>query len=54
MRSANHDRRAQRDVRQRCGQWPPGYRVPFETELMAEYGCARMTVNKAMAALVEA
>ena len=42
------------EARIRSGQWPPGYRVPFETELMAEYGCARMTVNKAMAALVEA
>lgn len=38
----------------RSGDWTPGHRVPFETELMAQYGCARMTVNKAMAALVEA
>lgn len=38
----------------RSGDWPPGHRVPFETELMAQYGCARMTVSKAMAALVEA
>lgn len=38
----------------RSGQWPPGRRVPFETELMTQYGCARMTVGKAMSALVEA
>nr|WP_194247911.1 histidine utilization repressor [Caulobacter sp. RHG1] len=38
----------------RSGDWEPGYRVPFETELMAQYGCSRMTVNKAMTALVEA
>jgi len=42
------------EARIRSGEWTPGHRVPFETELMAQYGCARMTVNKAMAALVEA
>jgi GntR family histidine utilization transcriptional repressor len=36
------------------GEWRPGDRIPFEHELMAQYGCARMTVNKAMASLVEA
>jgi GntR family histidine utilization transcriptional repressor len=36
------------------GAWPPGYRIPFEHELMARYGCARMTVNKALAGLVKA
>lgn len=38
----------------RSGAWLPGHRVPFETELMVQYDCARMTVGKAMAALVEA
>ena len=33
------------------GEWPPGHRVPFEHELMAEYGCSRMTVNKVLSAL---
>ncbi len=33
------------------GQLRPGDRIPKETELMAEYGCARMTVNKALSAL---
>jgi GntR family histidine utilization transcriptional repressor len=36
------------------GAWPPGYRVPFEHELMQTYGCSRMTVNKVLSALAEA
>lgn len=36
------------------GDWRPGHRIPFEHELMTQYGCARMTVNKAIASLVEA
>lgn len=36
------------------GQLRPGDRIPVEHELMARYGCARMTVNKALSALVEA
>lgn len=35
------------------GQWPPGYRIPFEHELMEQYGCSRMTVNKAVTMLAE-
>lgn len=35
------------------GAWPPGHRVPFEHELMATYGCARMTVSKALSALAQ-
>ena len=42
------------EARIRSGEWAPGHRVPFETELMAQYGCARMTVNKAMAGLADA
>jgi len=38
----------------RSGAWEPGHRAPTEAELMAQYGCSRMTVNKAMTALVEA
>lgn len=34
------------------GEWPPGTRIPPEHELMAEWGCARATVGKALAALV--
>lgn len=33
------------------GEWPPGYRIPPEHEIMAEWGCARATVSKALAAL---
>ncbi|HJV42505.1 histidine utilization repressor [Caulobacter sp.] len=55
MTAPLHQRiRADIEGRIRSGEWPPGHRVPFETELMAQYGCARMTVGKAMAALVEA
>ena len=36
------------------GAWPPGYRIPFEQELAAQYGCARMTANKAVSALAAA
>lgn len=35
------------------GAWPPGHRIPFEHELMAAYGCSRMTVNKALSPLAE-
>ena len=30
------------------GHWPPGYRIPFEHELMEQYQCSRMTVNKVL------
>jgi GntR family histidine utilization transcriptional repressor len=33
------------------GDWPPGHRVPSEQELVARYGCSRMTVNRAMSEL---
>lgn len=36
------------------GDWPAGHRVPSEHELMVQYGCSRMTVNKALSALAEA
>jgi GntR family histidine utilization transcriptional repressor len=35
------------------GEWPPGYRIPFETELALHYGCSRMTVNKVMTQLAQ-
>lgn len=34
------------------GRWAPGRRIPFEHELIARYGCARMTVTKALTDLV--
>ena len=36
------------------GEWPPGTRIPFEHELSAQYGCSRMTVNKALTQLAHA
>ncbi len=50
--SALHDR-IRRDVEKRIlsGEWRPGHRIPYEHELMADYGCARMTVNRAISAL---
>jgi GntR family histidine utilization transcriptional repressor len=42
------------EARIRSGEWAPGHRAPTEAELMGQYGCSRMTVNKAMIALVEA
>src|SRR5262245_7821783 len=37
-----------------AGEWPPGHRIPFEHEIMARYGCSRMTVNKALSELAQA
>ena len=36
------------------GEWPPGYRLPFEVNLAEQYGCSRMTVNKVMTQLAKA
>lgn len=33
------------------GALKPGDRIPFEHELMADYACSRMTVNKALSSL---
>ena len=35
------------------GEWPPGYRIPFEMELAEVYACSRMTVNKALSQLAK-
>ena len=50
---AHLHRRIREDIEGRImsGEWPPGHRVPFEHELMAQYGCSRMTVNKVLSAL---
>lgn len=55
MSDSTLHRRIRTDIseRIRSGAWPPGHRVPSEHELMAEYGCSRMTVNKALAPLAE-
>lgn len=46
--------RADIEERIRSGDWPPGHRLPTEHALLADYGCARMTVSKAMGALAAA
>lgn len=47
------DARIRADIEQRIrsGEWAPGHRIPFEHELVSDYGCARATVSKALAAL---
>ena len=44
------------DIEQKIlrNEWQPGFRIPFEHELMVQYGCSRMTVNKAIASLADA
>lgn len=46
-------RRIERDIERRIasGEWRPGFRIPTEIELTAEYDCARMTVSRAMTEL---
>lgn len=49
-------RRILADISERIlsGVWAPGHRIPFEHELAAQYGCSRMTVNKALSQLAKA
>lgn len=49
-------KRIRADIEKRIltGEWPPGHRIPFEHELVARYGCSRMTVNKALSELAQA
>lgn len=55
MKQALHERiRTDIEAAILSGDWPAGARLPTEAELMAQYGCARMTVNKAISALVSA
>jgi GntR family histidine utilization transcriptional repressor len=35
------------------GLWAPGHRIPYEHELMKQYDCSRMTINRALGTLVE-
>lgn len=64
LREAPHTRKGEVSLNQRIrsdierkilsGEWGPGHRLPIELELVAEYGCSRMTVNKVLSSLVEA
>lgn len=46
--------RARLEADIRAGILKPGQKLPNETELAAEWGCARMTVSRALNALAEA
>jgi GntR family histidine utilization transcriptional repressor len=46
--------RTEIEGRIRSGEWRPGYRIPFEHELVASYGCSRATVSKALGGLARA
>lgn len=35
------------------GKWPPGHKIPFEHELIEQYECSRMTMNKVLSQLVK-
>lgn len=51
--AATLHQRIRDDIQDRIlqGDWAPGHRIPSEHELMAEYACSRMTVNKALTQL---
>ena len=52
MKKALHDRiRSDFEARIRSGKLHPGDRLPTESDLVTQYGCSRMTVNKALFAL---
>jgi GntR family histidine utilization transcriptional repressor len=55
MKPASLSDRIRQDIETRImsGAWVPGHRIPPEHELMADYGCSRMTVSKALSALAE-
>ena len=46
-------RRIAGDIERRIasGEWRPGFRIPTEATLTAHYGCARMTVSRAVSTL---
>ncbi len=51
--SASPAERVRASIRQRIadGGWQPGMRLPSERELVQEFGCARMTVHRALGEL---
>ena len=56
VKDATLHKRIRSEISERIlsGAWPPGHRIPCEHELMTQYRCSRMTVNKALAPLAEA
>ena len=54
MGESLHQRiRSDIEARILSGAWGPGDRIPYEHELMEQYGCSRMTVSKALSGLAE-
>jgi GntR family histidine utilization transcriptional repressor len=55
-RGSNFNQRIRYDIERKIlsGKWTPGHRIPKEYELMEQYGCSRMTVNKVLSALATA
>ncbi len=43
--------RTELETRIISGEWPPGHRIPSEHDLMAEYSCSRMTMNKVLSGM---
>lgn len=52
---ASLHQRIMRDIEQRIlsAEWIPGDRIPSEQALTEQYGCSRMTVNKALTQLAQ-
>ncbi|GLQ21393.1 GntR family transcriptional regulator [Algimonas porphyrae] len=51
MRATQADIRKRLIDRIQSGEWPLGSRIPDESDLAEEYGCARATMNRALQAL---
>jgi GntR family histidine utilization transcriptional repressor len=43
--------RTELETRIVSGEWPPGHRIPSEHDLMVEYSCSRMTMNKILSGM---
>jgi GntR family histidine utilization transcriptional repressor len=43
--------RTELETRIVSGEWPPGHRIPSEHDLMVEYSCSRMTMNKVLSGM---
>jgi len=55
VKQSLHERiRSDFEARILSGEMAPGERLPIEQDLVEQYGCSRMTVNKALSALATA
>lgn len=55
-REQTQHQRIQGDIENKIvsGEWPVGFRIPFEVDLAKHYGVSRMTVNKVLTQLARA